>query len=95
MATWLGDVAAGVTWPPPWRAFRKEHPLEAEALKVVWDTPPLLNNAVIVRDDLPVSVTERVRELLLALDGTPAGQAIRAAWEPAVSMRPMTPAMRR
>ena len=81
MAAYLGDVAAGATWPPPWRAFQKEHPREAATLKVVWETPPLINNSVMVRDDLPAAVRERVRELLLALDGTPEGPAILATME--------------
>lgn len=78
-----GAVAAGVTWPPPWRAFQKDHPQEAAQLKVLWQTPPLLNNAVMVRDDVPAALRERVRTHLLRLADTSAGQAILAGMETA------------
>ncbi len=76
-----GQVAAAATWPPPWRAFQKEHPAEAAQLKVMWQTPPLLNNAVMVRDDLPLAVRDRVRELLLSLHDTAPGRAVLEAME--------------
>jgi phosphonate transport system substrate-binding protein len=76
-----GEVAAAATWPPPWRAFQKDHPQEAAQLKVLWETPPLVNNAVMVRDDVPVPIRERVRELLFGLHGSPEGQAILAGME--------------
>jgi len=76
-----GQVAAAATWPPPWRAFQREHPAEAAQLKVMWQTPPLLNNAVMVRDDVPVAVGERVRELLLSLHDTVPGRAVLEGME--------------
>lgn len=48
----LKKTAAGATWPPPWRAFQKDHPDQAAELKVIWETEPLLNNSFMVRDDI-------------------------------------------
>lgn len=76
-----GEVAAAATWPPPWRAFQKDHPQEAAQLRVAWETPHLLNNSLMVRDDLPGPVVQRVRELLLGLHQTSEGQAILAGME--------------
>lgn len=76
-----GDVAVGVTWPPPWRAFQKGHPAEAAELKVIWETPPLLNNSVMVRDDVPAALRERVQTLLAGLHETAEGPAILAGME--------------
>lgn len=76
-----GQVAAAATWPPPWRAFQKEHPQEAAQLKVIWETPHLLNNSVMVRDDVPAAIGDRVRELLTGLHETPEGRAILAGME--------------
>jgi len=81
LAAWAGDAAVGVTWPPPWREFQKDHPREAADLKVLWETPPLLNNSFMVRNDVPAAVAERMRELLLALGETPEGRAVLAAME--------------
>jgi phosphonate transport system substrate-binding protein len=76
-----GAVAAGATWPPPWRAFQKDHPQEAAQLKVLWETPPLLNNSVMARDDLPAALRERVRTLLVTLQDSESGRAILAGME--------------
>lgn len=83
MNVFLGEAAAGATWPPPWRLFQKQHPQEAAALTVAWETPSLLNNSVMARGDVPPAVRDRLRELLLGLDGTPEGQGILAGMETA------------
>jgi phosphonate transport system substrate-binding protein len=76
MNTYLKLAAAGATWPPPWRAFQKDFPMEAAELKVLWETEPLINNSFMVRNDVPAQVTEQVRVLLLGLKETPEGKAI-------------------
>ncbi len=81
MNAYLGKTAAGATWPPPWRAFQKEHPREAAALKVLWETPPLRNNSVMVRRDLPAPLQERIRAVLLGLHQDREGQRILAGME--------------
>lgn len=78
MNVYLGQTAAGATWPPPWRLFQQDHPTEAAQLKVIWETPPLLNNSVMVRDDVPASIAEQVRQLLLELASNEAGRRILA-----------------
>lgn len=83
MNVFLGQTAAGGTWPPPWRAFQKEHPAEAAALRVAWETPPLINNSVMVRDDVPAPIAQAVREALLLLADTPEGAAVLAGMETA------------
>lgn len=76
MNVYLGKSAAGATWPPPWRLFQKDHPTEASQLKLMWETPSLINNSVMVRDDVQDSVREQVRKLLLDLAQTPEGKTI-------------------
>ncbi len=48
-----GHVAAGATWPVPWKTFSKENPQLASQLEVKWQTEPLQNNGWVVRKDLP------------------------------------------
>lgn len=83
MNVYLREAAAGATWPPPWRLFQKDRPREAAELKVIWETPHLLNNSVMTRDDVPAALRDKLRALLLALDRTPEGRAILAAMETA------------
>lgn len=79
----LQQVDAGATWPPPWRAYQKDHPKEAAQLKVIWETPHLLNNSVMVRDTVPPLIRHQVRELLLDLHKSEEGRRILAGMQTA------------
>lgn len=81
MHVYLGKSAVGATWPPPWRLFQKDHPAEADKLRVLWETPSLINNSVMVRDDVPPTVRESFRQALLDLPRTPQGRQILAGME--------------
>ena len=81
MNVYLGQSAAGATWPPPWRIFRKNHPREAAALRVAWETPALINNSVMARADLPADLVDQVRLALLRLHEHAAGRAILAGMD--------------
>lgn len=76
MNVYLGSASAGATWPPPWRAFEKDYPQEAAQLKVIWQTEPLLNNSVMVREDVPHTLVDQVKKHLLNLHQTEQGQSI-------------------
>jgi len=75
MNVYLGKVAVAATWPPPWRIFQRDYPDAAAKLKVIWQTPHLLNNSVMVRNDLPASVAQTLQQLLLDLDKSEQGRA--------------------
>jgi len=81
MNVFLGQTSAGATWPPPWRAFQKDHPYEAAELKVMWETPSLISNSVMARKDLASRLKDQVRTALLSLPETPEGRAILAGME--------------
>ncbi len=81
MNAFLGQTAAGVTWPPPWRTFQKEHPKEAGELKVIWETESLINNSVMARKDIPPDIQKQVRDALLELNESPGGAAILSGME--------------
>lgn len=69
-----GHVAAGATWPLPWRSFGAEHPEMASQLEVKWQTAPLLNNSWVVRQDVPQPIAEKFRAQLLSLGDSQEGQ---------------------
>lgn len=76
MNAYLGESAVGVTWPVAWRAFQKANPKEADELYVIWQTPTLIQNAVVVRNDVPQAVADQVQHLLVTLHESPAGREI-------------------
>lgn len=69
-------TAVGCTWPPPWRAFQKTFPKEASQLKVIWETKPLINNSVMIRNDIPARVKNQIQKCLLEMDRTEEGRKI-------------------
>lgn len=83
MNVYLGKVAAGATWPSPWRLFQQDHPEKAKQLKMIWQTPPLINNSVMVRDDVPEAISKQIQDILVGLADSPQGQAILAGMETA------------
>ena len=83
MNVYLASSAAGATWPPPWRMFQQQHPDEASKLRVIWETPSLINNSVMVRDDVPETVRQRIQQLFLDLPKTVEGKKILADMETA------------
>ncbi|WP_296508709.1 PhnD/SsuA/transferrin family substrate-binding protein [Rhodoferax sp.] len=80
---YLGTSAAAATWPPPWRMFQKDHPAEAAQMMQIWETPPLMNNSVMVHESVPLPVQQQVKALLLRLKDTPEGPALLSGMETA------------
>ncbi len=76
MNVYLGDAAAGATWPPPWIAFQKDHPERAAQLQVKWSTQSLPNNGLVVRDDFPPALLNKVAAILFSLHENAAGRAV-------------------
>ena len=81
MNVFLGKSIAASTWPPPWRAFIKERPEIAEQVMIKWQTPPLPNNGLVVRDDVPKDIVDIVSSIIFALHTHEEGQKILQAME--------------
>ena len=76
MNVFLGHAAAGATWPPPWKALAKERPQLPAELEVKWQTDPLPNNGLVVREDVPHAIVEQVAHILFHLHETETGAEI-------------------
>lgn len=81
MNVFLGHTAAAATWPPPWRALSRERPELAEQLVVKWQTDPLPNNSLVVREDIPREIVDRVAALLFDLHNHAEGREMLARME--------------
>ena len=75
---YMGNVAAGATWPMPWEAFQKEHPEMARELALKWETEPLINNGIVARDDVPQHLAQQVAQLLDTLHTNEEGKVMLA-----------------
>lgn len=78
MQVYLGHTMAGATWPPPWELFKQNEPEKASQLEVKWETKPLINNALIVREDVPEAIRKIMREVFFTLHQKPNGKALLA-----------------
>lgn len=73
-----GHVAAGATWPVPWKSFLAEHPQQARQLEVKWTTESLPNNGWVARQDIPPQLVERFCALLFSLQDSAQGREMLA-----------------
>jgi len=50
-------------------------------LEIIWETEPLLNNALMARNNVPKNIVKEVKELIINLHKHSEGQAILARME--------------
>jgi phosphonate transport system substrate-binding protein len=65
---WSGEFAACGSTSRFFRTWSRENGDKAAKLKVLWRTPPLPHNAVVVRSDVPAEVATAVARALAGLD---------------------------
>ena len=81
MNVYLGKSAAASTWPPPWRAFIKERPKIAKEVFVKWETNPLPNNGLVVREDISQKLVNKISKIIFSLHTHERGKKILEAME--------------
>ncbi len=81
MNVYLKKTAAGATWPPPWRAFQKDHPAESAELEAIWETESLISNSVMVRNDIPEEISRKLQGYLSSLSDTEEGRKVLSGME--------------
>lgn len=84
----LGNAAAGTTWPLAWARFQRDEPAKAAQMEVRWETPSLPNNGWVARDDVPPELVDKLRAVLVAMHDDPEGRKVLdhimvAGFEPA------------
>jgi len=87
---YLRTSAAGATCPSSWKAFKERYPEIAAELAVKWETPQLINNGLVSRDDVPAELTARVARLLFTMNDNEEGRRLLAAL-PLKRFEPATP----
>lgn len=79
MNVYIGRSAAAATWPVPWKTFVERNPERARELVVKWETPSLVNNGLVVRDDVPGKLADELASLLFSLQESEEGRRLLAA----------------
>lgn len=72
----LGNVAAGTTWPLAWVRFQQDEPAKAAQLIVRWETPTLPNNGWVARDDVPAELVDKLRAVLTGMADDSEGRKV-------------------
>lgn len=81
MNAYLRQSDISATWPAAWTAFELSNPTEAADLKVIWQTPTLIQNAIIARNTVPADVVDKVTNLLTGLHDSAEGRQLLADME--------------
>lgn len=76
MNVYLGKTDAAGTWPLPWESLLLRRPEIAESLKVQWRTEPLINNALVMRKNMPPAHRDAILRVLFTLQDSPEGRKI-------------------
>lgn len=76
MNAYSNDTIAAATWPTPWITWQKENPKKAQEMELIWETPSLVNNGVVVRSKLDQNLSEKIVTLLCALDTSAEGKKL-------------------
>jgi phosphonate transport system substrate-binding protein len=76
MNAYLKQSDISATWPVAWQAFELSNPVEAADLKVIWQTPTLIQNAIIARNDVPPEVVAQVKRVLTTLQDSAQGRQL-------------------
>lgn len=64
MNVYLKSADLGATWTQPWEIFKRDRPDIASEMKVLWETKSLPNNGLVVRNDVPEELIDRISNLL-------------------------------
>lgn len=74
--TYTKDSFLTATWPPAWEKWKRENPQKASEMEIIWETEPLMNNALSFRSDVDPAIASRVAKLLIDLKKTAQGRAM-------------------
>ncbi len=76
MNAYLRQSDLSATWPVAWAAFEQSNPKESAELQVIWQTPTLIQNAIVALNTAPPELLEKVTRLLTHLQDSAQGQQL-------------------
>lgn len=70
------EVDAAATWPMTWNSYSAEKDVLKKELTVLFQTPSLINNSIMIKDGLDPKIVQEVKDVFLNLHNTEEGKAI-------------------
>lgn len=71
MNAYSGNTFAACTWPASWNLWKAENPQKAKEMELLWQTPALVSNSIVVRTDLAEKTKKEFVNILVQLDRNP------------------------
>jgi phosphonate transport system substrate-binding protein len=75
VSTYLNKSKAGVCMKRKWVVYVRDHPEVLEQLELKWETPPLINNALLVSNDIDQHTLTQLKLMLFAIHHSAEGKA--------------------
>ncbi|MES2432080.1 MAG: phosphate/phosphite/phosphonate ABC transporter substrate-binding protein [Bacteroidota bacterium] len=75
ITTYMGKTDAGVCLKRSWDVYVKSHPETLNELELKWETPPQINNALLVKEDIDSKIIAQITDVLFSMHTTPEGRA--------------------
>lgn len=76
MAVYNGYADVGSTWPLAWNYFKENHPIEAKELRILYETPFLINNSLAARNNINKDTLSKIKKYLIKLHESAEGKAL-------------------
>jgi phosphonate transport system substrate-binding protein len=76
IATYLGESEAGVCLKRSWNVYIRNHPEILGRVVLKWESPPLLDNALLVESSMDSSIRSRLLDLLFTMRSTEEGKKV-------------------
>jgi phosphonate transport system substrate-binding protein len=75
ISTYLGKSEAGVCMKRNWEVYIRDHPEVLSIVELKWETPPLVNNALLIKKTTDEKITAQLRSLFFSMHTTTEGKA--------------------
>lgn len=73
---YLGKCSAAFSWITNWNSFLKRRPEITSKVALKWETPALINTAILFRNDMDKETAAELKSLLFSLDKSDEGRKV-------------------
>jgi phosphonate transport system substrate-binding protein len=75
ISTYLGKSEVGICMKRNWEVYIRDHPEVLTMVELKWETPPLINNALLIKRTTDEKITTQLRSLFFSMNTTIEGKA--------------------